>query len=221
MPAKLPAALVLHVRCCARIFGLVLDARFLEVFPLVKQKTAEGGLATQEMVSVWAYLARVIAGVQRAQDKALRKSFNVPFSWMEVLIRLSSAPGMTLRMTELARVLILHKSRVTHLVTELENRGLVSRQRTGDDLRGYNIVLTEKGRQMREDGRLVISRTLQEHLGQYLSPEDVRSWGQILSHVPDAHLWTVPTAAAQPSAAPERRAAVKKAGTRTKAAAAR
>ncbi|QCB92834.1 MarR family winged helix-turn-helix transcriptional regulator [Cellulomonas shaoxiangyii] len=63
----------------------------------------------------------------------------------EVLVRLSEAPGRTLRMSELAGDLAHSRSRLTHTAARLERAGIVRREPARCDARGVNCVLTDHG----------------------------------------------------------------------------
>lgn len=62
-----------------------------------------------------------------------------------VLAMLSEAPSRSVRMSELAVLANGSQSRLSHLVTRLEEHGWVRRERVGDDGRGYVAVLTDAG----------------------------------------------------------------------------
>jgi DNA-binding MarR family transcriptional regulator len=61
-----------------------------------------------------------------------------------VLRRLGQFPGRSQR--ELADALGMHAPRLVALIDELEDRGLVARDRDPDDRRNYAISLTDDGR---------------------------------------------------------------------------
>jgi DNA-binding MarR family transcriptional regulator len=63
----------------------------------------------------------------------------------EILVRLSEAPGRTLRMSELAFEVVNSRSRLTHTVSRLERAGWVSRRPCPDDGRGVECHLTDQG----------------------------------------------------------------------------
>jgi len=63
-----------------------------------------------------------------------------------VLRRLAQFPGQSQR--ELADALGMHAPRLVVLIDELEDRGLVARDRDPGDRRNYAISLTDKGRQL-------------------------------------------------------------------------
>ena len=63
----------------------------------------------------------------------------------EVLAQLSEAPGRRLRMSELAEIAMLSKSRLSHRITVMEKAGWVRRQACTEDKRGSWAVMTDKG----------------------------------------------------------------------------
>jgi len=63
----------------------------------------------------------------------------------EVLVNLSEAPGHRLRSFELCDVLGWEKSRLSHHLTRMERRGLVTREECRTDARGADVVLTAEG----------------------------------------------------------------------------
>ena len=63
----------------------------------------------------------------------------------EILVELSEAPGQRLRMTELADATSQSRSRLSHQISRMENRGLVRRDECEGDKRGTFAVLTAEG----------------------------------------------------------------------------
>lgn len=64
----------------------------------------------------------------------------------EVLVNLSEAPDHRLRPMELGRATEWEKSRLSHHLSRMEERGLVKRMACPTDNRGAHIALTAKGR---------------------------------------------------------------------------
>ncbi|MGH3785031.1 MAG: MarR family winged helix-turn-helix transcriptional regulator [Pseudonocardiaceae bacterium] len=64
----------------------------------------------------------------------------------EVLVQLTEAPDGRLRPFEVQRGLQWEQSRLSHHLTRMQNRGLVSREGCTDDGRGAFVVLTDAGR---------------------------------------------------------------------------
>ena len=63
----------------------------------------------------------------------------------EVLAQLSEAPGRQMRMSELAEIAMISKSRLSHRITVMEKAGWVRRQACTEDKRGSWAVMTDKG----------------------------------------------------------------------------
>jgi DNA-binding MarR family transcriptional regulator len=64
----------------------------------------------------------------------------------EVLVNLSEAPNGALRAYELSKATQWEKSRLSHHLTRMAERGLVVRQACPTDNRGTFVVLTDNGR---------------------------------------------------------------------------
>jgi DNA-binding MarR family transcriptional regulator len=89
--------------------------------------------------------ARALLAVPRALEADLVEEQRLPQSEYFVLMHLSEASGRRLRMSELAGASALSLSGMTRIVSKLEREGLVVRERSIDDGRGWHAVLTEEG----------------------------------------------------------------------------
>lgn len=78
-------------------------------------------------------------------DGQLQRDAQIPLAYYEILVRLSEAPGRALRMTQLAAASASSKSRVSHAVARLEERGWVRRMDCPTDRRGQIAQLTDEG----------------------------------------------------------------------------
>jgi DNA-binding MarR family transcriptional regulator len=78
-------------------------------------------------------------------DAHLQQVASIPFGYYEILVRLSEAPGRELRMTQLADASTSSKSRLSHAVARLEERGWVERLACATDRRGQIARLTDTG----------------------------------------------------------------------------
>lgn len=63
----------------------------------------------------------------------------------EVMAQLSEAPGRRMRMSELAEVAMISKSRLSHRMKVMERAGWIKREECATDRRGYWAVMTERG----------------------------------------------------------------------------
>jgi DNA-binding MarR family transcriptional regulator len=101
----------------------------------------------------------------------------------EVMVRLSEAPGRTLRMSQLATDIAHSRSRLTHTISRMEAAGLVARAACSADARGVNAVLTEQGW-----ARLVAAApshvaSVRERLVDVLSAEQLAALGDAMDAV--------------------------------------
>ncbi|CAB5042060.1 MAG: MarR family transcriptional regulator [Actinobacteria bacterium] len=63
----------------------------------------------------------------------------------EILAQLSDAPDRKMRMSELAEIALLSRSRLSHRMKVMEKAGWVKREACPSDKRGYFAVMTAKG----------------------------------------------------------------------------
>jgi DNA-binding MarR family transcriptional regulator len=63
----------------------------------------------------------------------------------EVMAQLSDAPGRRMRMSELAELSMISKSRLSHRIKVMERAGWITRRECTEDRRGYWAVMTDKG----------------------------------------------------------------------------
>lgn len=80
-----------------------------------------------------------------AIDAQLQRDAGMPLAYYEILVQLSEVPGRALRMTQLAEATSASKSRVSHAVARLEERGWVRRVNCPTDRRGQIAELTDEG----------------------------------------------------------------------------
>src|SRR6185312_13471255 len=80
-----------------------------------------------------------------ALDRQLQRDAGLPHAYFEILVRLSEAEGRTLRMSDLAVATHSSRSRLSHAVARLEERGWVVRRDCETDRRGQLAELTDAG----------------------------------------------------------------------------
>lgn len=80
-----------------------------------------------------------------ALDRQLQRDADMPHAYYEILVRLSEADDRSLRMSELADRTLSSRSRLSHAVARLEERGWVIREDCPTDRRGQVARLTDAG----------------------------------------------------------------------------
>ena len=90
-------------------------------------------------------------------DTRLLTTEEISSADFSVLVQLSEAEGGTVRMRELCEGLKWDRSRMSHQITRMEKRGLVTKLRCANDSRGIDVELTAHGRE-------VIERAAPDHV---------------------------------------------------------
>jgi DNA-binding MarR family transcriptional regulator len=100
---------------------------------------------TPEQLEIWRLFLRAHAQIVRRLESDLMDRHGLPLAWYDVLARLVEADGHRLRMSELAARVMLSPSGLTRLVGRMVEAGLVSREPSENDARGFYAVLTDEG----------------------------------------------------------------------------
>jgi DNA-binding MarR family transcriptional regulator len=112
-------------------------------------------------------------------DAQLQRDSGMPLAYYEILVRLSEAPGRSLRMSQLAEATAASKSRASHAVARLEERGWVRRDECPTDRRGQIASLTEEGFAVLEGAAPGHVEQVRKSLFDALSPEQVKHLREI------------------------------------------
>src|SRR3954468_287072 len=120
-------------------------------------------------------------------DRELTRETGISHAYYEILVQLSETEGRALRMSELADRCLSSRSRLSHAVSRLEERGWVRRQVCPEDGRGQLAVLTDEGFAALEAAAPVHVESVRTHLFDQLSPAQVaamREMGEtVLRHL--------------------------------------
>jgi DNA-binding MarR family transcriptional regulator len=116
-------------------------------------------------------------------DRDLRTAHGLSMPEYEILVRLSEAPGRSVRMAELAAAIAHSRSRVTHTIARLEREGIVQRGHCSEDGRGVTAVLTDHGFSVLEEAAHTHVRGVHDYLVESASPEDFEALGRVMARV--------------------------------------
>jgi DNA-binding MarR family transcriptional regulator len=133
------------------------------------------GLLAEANAALGCHFERELAGV------------GVPLSWFEVLVRLGRTPGGRLRMSDLAHAITLTTSGTTRLVDRIEAAGLIERQSCATDRRVAYAALTDAGRKILKKAAPVHVESIQRHVIETLSADEVRELERLLRKLRDAN----------------------------------
>jgi DNA-binding MarR family transcriptional regulator len=131
-----------------------------------------------ELWNDWMQAQRLLA---RELDRGLQREFGISKAEFSVLVTLHRAPGDEMRVGELAESLDWEKSRVAHLLTRMEGRGLVERTGSGQSGRRAGIGLTAKGRDAAANAILGHAESVRKYFFDALDPEQaaaIQAWSR-------------------------------------------
>jgi DNA-binding MarR family transcriptional regulator len=126
-------------------------------------------------------------------ERQLQQEAGLPHAYYEILVRLSEAPGRTLRMSDLASTSLSSRSRISHAVARLEENGWVRRRPCENDKRGALAELTDAGMAGLEAAAPGHVEAVRRGLFDALSPEQVVALRDIsdtlVAHLSNEPVW--------------------------------
>jgi DNA-binding MarR family transcriptional regulator len=135
----------------------------------------------------WQGLLHAHQQVIRALDAELRDEHDLSLAEYDVLLRLARAPGRALRMTELARRVMMSPSGLTRVADRLVEEGFIRRDRIDDDARVMLAQLTDQGRQVLRRAAATHLRGIREHFTGLLSEAQLRNVASALERITGPH----------------------------------
>ncbi len=114
-----------------------------------------------------------------ALDRQLQRDAGIPHAYYEILVRLSEAECRSMRMSELADATRSSRSRLSHAVARLEERGWLERVDCATDKRGQVAVLTDAGYAALVDAAPGHVEAVRRHMIDQLSAEQISQLEQI------------------------------------------
>jgi DNA-binding MarR family transcriptional regulator len=126
-------------------------------------------------------------------ERQLQQDSGLPHAYYEILVRLSEAPGRTMRMSELATTSLSSRSRISHAVARLEASGWVRRRPCEHDKRGQLAELTDEGVAGLEAAAPAHVEAVRRGLFDALTPEQVTALRDIsdtiVAHLSSEPVW--------------------------------
>src|SRR4051794_27620054 len=141
-------------------------------------------LTTDEQQAWRAYLEATTL-LFDALDRQLQRDSGIPHGYYEILVRLSEADQRTMRMSELADATRSSRSRLSHAVARLEDRGWVKRRDCDTDRRGQLATLTDDGLTALETAAPGHVAAVREHMIDRLSPQQLNALYEIGNAIVD------------------------------------
>ena len=124
----------------------------------------------QKAWRAWLYSAQLVLD---RLDRDLTHRTGISHAYYEILVALSETPERRMRMSELADRCLSSRSRLSHAVSRLEERGWVQRQVCVEDGRGQLAVLTDEGFAALEGAAPIHVEGVRRELFDQLAPEQI------------------------------------------------
>ena len=105
---------------------------------------AQTGSSSAAALAPWHAYISATRSITAALDEDL-SSFGLSLADYELLASLGQAPSRRMRMSELAQIAMVSRSRLSHRMKVLQEQGWVDRIRCAEDKRGLFAVLTARG----------------------------------------------------------------------------
>lgn len=132
---------------------------------------------------VWRSWLQATSQLEAHLARRMQGDGEISMSDFAVLVPLSEAPDQRLRAFALGRALQWEKSRLSHHLTRMERRGLVTREDCGTDRRGAFVVLTDEGRTALETAAGPHVEAVRSAFFDRLTPEQVDRLGDVCEAV--------------------------------------
>jgi DNA-binding MarR family transcriptional regulator len=129
----------------AGLIPFLFNIKLLVTLGLERQSVRRGGGLRRHSVLAWLRMWRIVQKVERAAAEHLR-AYGLNKAQFDVLAHVGAAEGC--KQKEVGASLLVTKGNVSHLVYQMERRGLVSRRQEG---RTNRLYLTEEGRRLFEE----------------------------------------------------------------------
>ncbi len=126
-------------------------------------------------VEAWAALLRAHAALVPVIAREVEEASGLPLAWYDVLLELDAAPGRRLRMQELAGRVVLSRSRVSRVVDEMVEAGLVVKEPDPADGRATLAAPTPAGRRARRRAAPTYLAAIGRHFSAHLSDREAQA----------------------------------------------
>jgi len=141
-------------------------------------ETAEPPWLTADQVAAWRGFMKLLRRLPGALECQLQRDSQLSFMEYSVLALLSDQPGRRMRMSELAATAVMELSRLSHMVSRLENRGFLRREPDPGNGRYTHAILTDAGHAYLEGAAPGHVRQVRKLFIDALGPEELQALGR-------------------------------------------
>jgi DNA-binding MarR family transcriptional regulator len=134
---------------------------------------------SEDEQSIWRAFLSMKGQLDAQLGREMQDGSGLSMADFSVLVQLSELTEGRMRILELARGLQWEKSRLSHQLTRMQQRGLIERSNCSEDRRGSFVVLTADGRAAVEAAAPRHVESVRRYLFDVLSPAQVEALGDI------------------------------------------
>src|SRR5437763_10305599 len=116
-------------------------------------------------------------------EQELARESGVSEADYRVLVPLSEAPGGLLRARDLGSEIGWDRSRLSHHLSRMEKRSLVTREECAEDARGLMVRLTKAGRRAIEEAAPGHVETVRRYFFDQLSNDEIETMAAVFDRV--------------------------------------
>lgn len=121
-------------------------------------------------------------------DEDFRAEVGIDVRTYDVLLHVFNAGESGIRMTDLAREVVITKTGLTSLIDRLEARSLVRRGADPSDRRAFRVALTADGERVFRAAARIHVAGIHDRLGQHISVEEARVVADVFERVKSANI---------------------------------
>jgi DNA-binding MarR family transcriptional regulator len=134
-------------------------------------------------IQAWTNLVRAEQLVFARVEEDLKKEGFPPLEWYDVLSELDQAPTGVLPQAEVQSRIMLAQYNLCRLIDRLQRDDLVRREPSPEDGRSNLLVITDKGRNLRQRMWPVYSQAIESHLGAHLTTGEAERLAHLLGRL--------------------------------------
>ncbi len=141
--------------------------------------------------AAWCAYQRMRVQLAGRLSQELARATGLSEADFEILVALIESPDDSVRALALRCGLAWEKSRLSHQLRRMEQRGLLTREDCVEDNRGTVVRITDAGRALAEEAKQHYEQAVQRYVGDVLTAEQLEALGTIaqtvLAHLGETH----------------------------------
>lgn len=150
--------------------------------------SASRGDAGDPIRRAWKAAMEANATLLARFDEDFRADAGIDIRTYDALLHVFDAGSQGIRMTDLAREVVLTKAGLTSLIDRLEARALVQRTADPVDRRAFRITLTAEGRRTFRAAARIHVTGIHERVGDHMSEDEARVVAEVFERIRSANL---------------------------------